>query len=167
MDTSEKDCMSGTLIRCQKHLHKVIQSDTDAKSHSVMHSKGVWLQWEAVTVLPVIGVSSSSGCADISIATLPSRLDLLRLMETGRLSDSMALTVNSVASKAGSTGMFWSVCPPPCSDQVQSNCLHWGGSGMSAPGRAVLKQGWKHGIFGNYCTKSLKISSILNSFLVV
>lgn len=82
--------------------------------------------------LPGMGVSSSSGCADISIATPPSRLDLFRLMETWRLSDSMALTVNSVASKADSTGMpwpeesYWLGClPPPCSDQEQStNCSH-------------------------------------------
>lgn len=88
--------------------------------------------------LPVMGVSSSRGCADISIATLPSKFCLLRLMETGRLSDSMALTVNSVASTAGSTGMFWHRVSywsvfllPPCSDQ-SSSCSHWGGSGMSA-----------------------------------
>lgn len=137
--TFAKDCKSGPLIRYQKHLHKLIQSDPDATSHS----KGVRLRWEVITVLPVMDVSSSSGCADISIATLPSRLDLLRLMETGRLSDSMALTVNSVASKAGSTGMFWHISvwpPPPCSDQVQSSSWsHWGGSGMSALGKAALK----------------------------
>lgn len=93
--------------------------------------------------LPGIGVSSSSGCADISMATLPSRLDLFRLMETWRLSDSMALTVNSVASKADSTGTpwpeesYWSGWPPPpCSDQEQStNCSHGGGSGMSLLGK--------------------------------
>lgn len=141
----KKDSKCGTFIRCQKHLHTVIQND---KACFMMHRKGVWLQWEVITELPVMGVSSSSGCADISMATLPSRLDLFRLMETGRFSDSMALTVNSVASKAGSTGMlwhrgsYWSVCPPsPCSDQVQSSsCSHWGGSGMSAP---ALKWGGK------------------------
>lgn len=141
--TFAKDCKSGPLIRCQKHLHKLIQSDPDATSHS----KRVRLRWEVTTVLPVMDVSSSSGCADISIATLPPRLDLLHLMETGRLSDSMALTVNSVASKAGSTGMFWQEGsywsvqpPPPCSDQVQSSSWsHWGGSGMSALGKAALK----------------------------
>lgn len=36
VDSSEKDYRSGTLIRCQKHLHEVIQSDTDDKSHSMM-----------------------------------------------------------------------------------------------------------------------------------
>lgn len=141
-------CKCGTLIRCQKHLHMVIQSDADTISHFMIHSKGVWLQWEVITVLPVMGVSSSSGCADISMTTLPSRLDLSRLMETRRFSDSMALTVYSVASKAGSTGMFWHngsywsvFLPSPCSDQVQSSsCSHWGGSGMSAPDTAALKR---------------------------
>lgn len=115
-------------------------SYTDTTSHYMIHNT------EVIVVLPVMGVSSRSGCADISIATLPSWLDLC-LTETGRLSDSRALTVNSVASKAGSTGMVWdegsySVCPlPPCSGQVQcSSCSHWGGSGMSTPGKAILKQ---------------------------
>lgn len=96
------------------------QADPGAVSHITVD--------DLKSPLPAIGVSSSSGCADISIATLPSRLDLLRLRETWRLSDSMALTVYSVASRAGSTGMLWPVesywsgwPPPPCSDQEQSS----------------------------------------------
>lgn len=95
-----------------------------------------------VTVLPVMGVSSSNGCADISMATLPSRLALLRFRETGRLPDSVVLTVYCEASKADSPDWYWSGClPSPCSDQEQSSsCSHWGGSGMSAPD---LRQWWK------------------------
>lgn len=75
-------------------------------------------------MLPETGASSSSGCAVISMATPPSWLDAFRLRETLRLSDSRALTLNSVASNAGSTGMFWeegSRAPPSCSGQVQSS----------------------------------------------
>lgn len=148
-----------------EHLHTVSQSDTDTKSHFMMYSKGGWQQWELITVLPVMGVSSSSGCADISMATLPSRLDLSRLREPGRFSDSMARTVNSVASKAVSTGMdsYWSVCPPsPCSAQ-SSSCSHWGGSGMSAPLKEERNYHWTYIsttfmcmlLHGNSCRKNL------------
>lgn len=75
-------------------------------------------------MLPDMGASSSSGWVVISMATPPSWLDAFRLMETLLLSDSRALTLNSVASNAGSTAMLWeegSLALPSCSDQVQSS----------------------------------------------
>lgn len=141
--------------KCGSHVSETpTHCDTDTKSHLVMHCEGVWLRWEAITELPVIGVSSSSGCADISMVTLPSGLDLSRLTETGQFSASMALTVYSVASKAGSTGTFWS--PSPCSAQLpSSSCSHRGGSGMSVLKRKrKISQNTKQQI--NYMTKYLE-----------
>lgn len=90
--------------------------------------------------VPVTGVSSRRGCADISMATLPSGFDLSRLMDIFRFSDSMVLTVHSFPSNEGSTVMFWlrgsysSLQPAsPSFDQV-----HCGGSGMSLLGAASL-----------------------------
>ncbi len=159
--TKKEQCESPAQWNHQKKTQRVALS-TDVRNtytrwsrvilmlNPILWCTGVWLQWEVITVLPVMGVSSSSGCADISMVTLPSRLDLFRLMDTGRLSDSMDRTVNSVASKAGSTGMFWfrgsywSGCPPPpCSDQEQSSsCSHWGGSGMLAALTRRRKDDW-------------------------
>lgn len=116
------------IFSCKNRVNsvgvEVLLDPTQADPGAVSHTTVDVLK----APLPAIGVSSSSGCADISIATLPSRLDLLRLRETWRLSDSMALTVYSVASRAGSTGMLWPEesywsrwPPPPCSDQEQSS----------------------------------------------